>query len=200
MVNAAAGCLLGLDVGTTTVRAILFDLEGAALAEAACEPPVCHPHPDWAEIDVDVRWAAALDTMRRCVASAGVSPGAVQAIGLTGLMHALAPLDALGRPLARAMLWMDQRCRKQAAWMARERGETLAQALGRAAMSTTSSAPKLRWLREHEPELVDQTALFLPVQSLIGLRLTGVAATDPTQAGGTALYDRRADGWSPEMA
>lgn len=194
-----AAHILALDVGTTTVRALLFDLDGRPIAEAACEPALHHPRPNWAEIDAEERWTCCLKVMRHCLTRSGLKPVQVAAIGLTGLMHALVPLDATGKALAPAMLWMDQRCRGQAERMTSQHGDTIQRIMGRSQVRTTWSAPKLRWISEQAPHLMAQTHLFLPIQSLIAQRLTGVVATDPSNAGGTFLYDRARRDWSAEM-
>lgn len=195
----ADGCLLGLDLGTTTVRAVLFDGTGATLAEACSEPPVYYVPPDGAEIDAEERWGCAAAAMRACLANAGDAAGRIAAVGLSGLLHALVPVDAQGRALARAMLWMDQRCHPQAEHMTRAHGETIRRLFGHAEVSTTWSAPKLAWLVERRPDLVARTARFLSLKDLVVERLTGAVATDPGCAGGTLLYDRRAGAWSEEM-
>lgn len=195
----ADGCLLGLDLGTTTVRAVLFDGAGETLAEACSEPPVYYVPPDGAEIDAEERWARAAAAIGACLARAGDAAGGVAAVGLSGLLHALVPVDAQGRALARAMLWMDQRCHPQAERMTREHGETIRRLFGHAEVSTTWSAPKLAWLVERRPDLVARTARFLSLKDFIVERLTGTTATDPGCAGGTLLYDRRSGSWSDEM-
>ena len=193
------GYLLAVDAGTTTVRAVLFDLGGAPMVEARCEPPVYHPQPTWAEIDADAHWRAVAAMIRQVLQRSGVPAGRVLGVGLSGLMHAMVPLGDAGNVLARAMLWMDQRCAPQAEWMVREHGAAIAAILGGAYVSTTPSAPKLRWLAEHEPDLVRRTAVFLCVKDFLRFRLTGIPATDPSDAGGTSLYDRCSGNWSPAL-
>ncbi|MFH1086266.1 MAG: FGGY family carbohydrate kinase [Chloroflexota bacterium] len=198
-VAATDGLLLALDLGTTTVRAVLFDPRGGVVAESACEQPIYHPQPDWAEIDSDERWAAAVVMIRACLGQMSGAAARVRAIGLTGLMHALTPLDEDGHCLDRAMAWMDQRCRPQAEWLAREHGALLERVLGRTSLGTTPSAPKLRWVAEHRPALVARARHWLLMKDLAAYRLCGAMATDPSDAGGTGLYDRRTGDWSDEM-
>jgi xylulokinase len=190
------GLLLAIDIGTTTVRAMLFDLAGRRVGEARYEPPVLTPGPYMAEVEPELRYDLTLRAVRDCLQSAAVRPEQVLALSLSGLQHALVPLDGQGRVLDNAMLWMDQRCAPQAAWMSEEHGALLEELFGRAHMSTTMSAPKLRWLVEHRPELVAATRWFLPIKDYVRWRLTGQVATDPGDAGGTGMFNGRSGDWS----
>jgi xylulokinase len=191
------GHLLAIDVGTTTTRCVLFDLRGRQVGGAYREPPVRYPRPGWAEVAPGDWWTATVAVVREALEATRVPREQVLGVGLCGLKHAVVPVDAGGTPLANAMLWMDQRCRPQAEWMTREYGELIGQVLGRGPeMTTTPSAPKLRWIVENEPELLRRTTTFLLPKDFIRLRLTGTIATDPSDAGGTGLYDRRSGGWS----
>jgi xylulokinase len=192
--------VMAIDIGTTTTRCVLFSLRGTVAGEAYREPPVHYPQPGWAEVVPEEWWAATVAVVRETLRETGVPSEEILGIGLCGLKHAIVPMDARGIPLANAMLWMDQRCRAQAQWMTREHGALLEGALGRgSAMSTTPSAPKLRWLAENEPELLQRASTFLLPKDFIRYRLTGTIATDPTDAGGTGLYDRRNGDWSEPM-
>ena len=90
--------------------------------------------------------SAPQELIREVLAQPGIVASRVLAVGLSGLLHALTPVDEEGRVLARAMLWMDQRCQPQVEWMVREHRATLERVMGWAGVSTTFSAPKLRWL------------------------------------------------------
>lgn len=194
------GYLLAIDLGTTTTRCVLFDVQGVPVSEAYREPPVHYPRPGWAEVAPEDWWTATVAVVREARAAACVSPEQILCVGLCGLKHAVVPVDAGGTPLANAMLWMDQRCRAQAEWMTQEHGALIEAALGRGpVMSTTPSAPKLRWLAENEPALLDEAVVLLLPKDFVRFRLTGTIATDPTDAGGTGLFDRRSGDWSAPM-
>jgi len=188
--------LVAIDVGSTTTRCVLYDLQGHSLGEAYREPPVYHPRPNWTEVAPEDWWTCAAAAIREALLQAEIAPEQVRAVGLCGLKHALVPLDVEGRPLARSMLWMDQRCRPQAEWLAREHGDLIESVMGGGdSVSTTPSAPKLRWIVEHEPELLERTRVFLLPKDYIRFKLTGTLGTDPSDAGGTRLYDRRRNAW-----
>jgi L-iditol 2-dehydrogenase len=197
---AQEGYLLAIDVGTTTTRCLLFDLKGNPIAEAYREPQIYHPQPNWMEADPEDWWHCAVTVIREVIERAQVPRQHILGVGLCGLKHALVPIDANGRSLARAMLWMDQRCQPQAEWMTREHGDLIRECVGGAGtISTTPSAPKLRWIAEHDPDLLRRTKKFLPVKDFIRLRLTGTIATDPSDASGTRLYDPRSGDWSRRL-
>ena len=194
------GYLLAIDVGSTTTRCILFDLKGCATSEARREPPVYHPQVNWTEVEPEDWWTCTATVVREVLERARIPRKSVLAVGLCGLKHAVVPIDADGAPLARAMLWMDQRCQPQAEWMSREHGDLIAHAIGgNGTIGTTPSAPKLRWIVENEPDLLRRTAKFLLVKDFIRFRLTGTIGTDPSDAGGTSLYDQRSGTWSQRM-
>src|SRR5881296_1077108 len=147
--------LLGIDLGTTTCRCALFDLAGREVASARRETPVSFPRPLWAESDPEHWWRCVVAVLGETLAR--VRPEQVAAVGLCGLMHAPVLLDEADRPLAPAMLWMDQRCAPQAAAMNAEG------ASADGPIATTVSAPKLRWLAETRPDLLARArSIVLP--------------------------------------
>lgn len=191
--------LLALDQGTTTCRAVLYDLEANPIAEAYREVYVHHPRPSWAEVDPGDWWRASVSVIRETLQGAEVDPGRIAGIGLCALQHAAVPVDERGRPLARAMLWMDQRCQPQVEWMIREHEDRIAEVMGSDRLpSTTTTAPKLRWWMENRPDVIHRTHKFLWPKDFIRCRLTGVMASDPTDAGGGFLLhpERR---WAREI-
>ena len=194
------GFLLAVDIGSTTTRCILFDLKGMSVGEAYRELRLHHPRINWTEVEPEDWWQATAAVIREALERSGVPSEKILGIGLCGLQHALVPIDRHGRPLSRSMLWMDQRCQPQAEWLFREHRALVEEALGDAlAFTTTPSAPKLRWIVENEPDLVRQTYKFLLVKDFVRFRLTGTVATDPYDAAGTYLFNRRAGKWSHQM-
>jgi xylulokinase len=192
--------LLAIDQGTTTCRAVVYDLEGRLIAQAYREVYPYHPQPGWAEADPQDWWQATVAVVHEVLDQSGVSPSDIAAIGISALQHAIVPVDREGKPLARAMLWMDQRCAPQVEWMIRQHGETIRRVMGEGRFPTTTySAPKLRWWVEKRPEVVHQAAVFLLPKDYLRYRLTGEAATDPSDAGGAFLYHPTRHGWATEL-
>lgn len=185
--------VLGIDLGTTTCRCALFDLEGHEIVCAYREIRVHYPRPLWAEVDPDEWWRSTVVVIREALARSRVAPEQIAGIGLSGLMHAPVLLDRDGLPIAPAMLWMDQRCAPQVEALTRERQRRKPGSYP--PFVTAVSAPKLRWLADTHPELLAQADTFLLPKDFVRYRLTGVLGSDSSDAGGTGLYDRERGEW-----
>ena len=190
------GYLLAIDVGTTTTRAVLFDLEGTPVSEAFREPVVHHPEPNWAEVEADDWWRDCTSVVCEVLERSGIQADQILGIGLTALQHTLVPIDAQGNVLARGILWMDQRSKAQLTWLNREHAGIIAELLGRPGeLGNSTAVPKLRWMLEHAPEVLQRATMFLPVKDFIRYRLTGTAGTDTYDAASTGLYCQRTSNW-----
>jgi xylulokinase len=184
--------LVGLDVGTTGVKALALSPEGDVLARAEESYGLSTPHPGWAEQDPEDWWRAA----ERALAALGGEPAA---IGLSGQMHGLVVLDDRDRVLRPAILWNDQRTEAECVEIEERVGLTrLIQLTGNRAL-TGFTAPKLLWLRRHEPTTFAQVAHVLLPKDYVRLRLTGEHAIDVADASGTLLFDVARRRWSQEM-
>ncbi len=191
---------LGLDVSTTGAKALLIDASGAVVSSATTPLTLSTPQPLWSEQNPQDWWDGIAASIRRALAQAEVSGDAVTAVGLTGQMHGLTLLDAAGAVLRPAILWNDQRTGAQCDEIrARMGGKArLVQATGNDAL-TGFTAPKILWVREHEPEVYARVAHILLPKDYIRYRLTGEYATDKAGAAGTLLMDVRTRDWSPEV-
>jgi xylulokinase len=184
--------LVGLDVGTTGVKALALSPEGDVLARAEESYGLSTPQPGWAEQDPEDWWRAA----ERALAALGGEPAA---IGLSGQMHGLVVLDDRDRVLRPAILWNDQRTEVECVEIEERVGLTrLIQLTGNRAL-TGFTAPKLLWLRRHEPTTYAQVAHVLLPKDYVRLRLTGEHAIDVADASGTLLFDVARRRWSQEM-
>lgn len=184
--------LVGLDVGTTGVKAIAVSPEGEVLARAEEAYALSTPRPGWAEQDPEDWWRAT----DRALARIGVEPAG---IGLSGQMHGLVALDAAGRVLRPAILWNDQRTGAECAEIEERVGfDRLVALTGNRALAGFT-APKLLWLRRHEPDVYGRIARVLLPKDYVRLRLTGEHATDVADASGTLLFDVAARRWSDEV-
>src|SRR5580765_7829055 len=155
--------LVGLDVGTTGVKALAIDETGAVLARAEEAYPLSIPQPGWSEQDPEDWWLAA----QRALAALGVEPSA---IGLSGQMHGLVTLDADDRVLRPAILWNDQRTAAECAEIEETIGlERLVALTGNRAL-TGFTAPKVLWLRRHEPDIFARIARILLPKDYLRLR------------------------------
>lgn len=185
---------VGIDVGTGGVRVLAVDPEGRVAAQATQEYPLHVPRPGWTEQDPADWWAAAAACLRRVTAA--VPAGAIAAVGVTGQMHGSVFLDRRGQVIRPALLWNDQRtaaeCQEIEARVGREQLLALA---GNPAL-TGFTAPKVLWLRRHEPEHYAALAHLLLPKDYIRFRLTGALATDVADASGTLLLDVARRRWS----
>ena len=185
----------GLDVGTSGVKGLALDEQGNVLAAAEAGYPLSTPRPGWSEQDPEDWWRAAESVLARLRASAGPPQG----IGLSGQMHGLVALDSRERVLRPAILWNDQRTAAECGEIEATLGlEKLAALTGNRAL-TSFTAPKLLWLRNHEPELFASIARIALPKDYVRLRLCGEHATDVADASGTLLLDVAARRWSQEM-
>lgn len=191
---------LGIDIGTSGTKTLAIDERGTVLAEASAEYPLHHPRPLWSEQDPDDWWRATVATVRAVVRKAKLKPADVRAIGLSGQMHGSVFLDAQGRVLRRAILWNDQRTAAECAEIESRAGgrAKLIELVANPAL-TGFTAPKILWLRNHEPKLFARTRQVLLPKDEIRRRLTGELATEVSDASGTLLLDVRHRRWSTEL-
>jgi xylulokinase len=186
--------LVGLDVGTTGVKALALSPDGDVLATATHAYPLSTPQPGWAEQDPEDWWRAAE------AALAEVSAGRdVAGIGLSGQMHGLVVLDGAGDLIRPAILWNDQRTVRECAEIEERVGlDRLIALTGNRAL-TGFTAPKLLWLRRHEPDAYTRIGRVLLPKDYVRLRLTGEWAIDAADASGTLLLDVARRDWSGEV-
>ncbi len=185
---------LGLDVGTSAVKAVLVgeDLKPAAEAEAPLL--LDRPHRLWSEQHPDA-WIAAAD--EAVLALPADLRAQVQGVGLSGQMHGAVLLGADGRPLRPAILWNDGRAHAECAALEAAVPDSRVITGNKAMPGLT--APKLLWVREHEPEIFARIAKVLLPKDYLRLHLTGDHATDFADASGTLFLDVGAERWSPAM-
>lgn len=189
---------IGIDIGTSGAKGVLLGAQGKVLARAGASYPLLTPRPGWTEQDPEAWWQAAVAVLRELAEAAGKS-GAVAGIGLSGQMHGSVFLDGADRPIRPALLWNDARTHEACAEIERRVGrERVIEVTGNRA-STGMQAPKLLWLRAHEPEAAARVEKLLLPKDFIRLRLTGDYATDAADASGTLLLDLAARRWSEEM-
>jgi xylulokinase len=191
--------LLGLDIGTSGAKALLCDANGTVLATATAEYPLSTPRPLWSEQDPADWWGGARQAITAVIKKAGVAGTDVVGLGLTGQMHGAVFLDARDAVIRPALLWNDQRTAAECAEITERVGaERLIDIAGNPAL-TGFQAPKILWLRNHEPRNYTSLARVLLPKDYIRLKLTGVAASDASDAAGTLLLDLRARDWSAEI-
>jgi len=190
---------LGIDVSTTSAKALLIDESGRVSASASTPLTLQTPRPLWSEQNPHEWWDGVVASIRAALAQAGVQGSAVRAVGLTGQMHGLVLLDNKGEVLRPAILWNDQRTGAQCEEIHRRLGKArLIQITGNVAL-TGFTSPKLLWVQQNEPEVYARARHVLLPKDYARYRLTGTYAMDKADGSGTALFDVRARTWSSEM-
>ncbi len=185
--------VVGLDVGTTGVKAIAVAPDGRVVAVAERGYPLATPRAGWSEQDPEDWWRATLSALD------ALGPVEIGGIGLSGQMHGLVALDASDRVVRPAILWNDQRTAAECAEIEERVGlERLIALTGNRAL-TGFTAPKLLWVRRHEPEVFGRIARIMLPKDYVRLRLTGTWATDVADASGTLLFDVARRGWSDDV-
>jgi xylulokinase len=191
--------VLGIDTSTTATKAVLVDESGRVVGIGVVEYDYDVPRPLWSEQDPALWWDGTVAAIRSVLASTGIGGDSVAAIGLTGQMHGSVLLDADGMVLRPAILWNDQRTAHACDEIRRAVGpERLIEITGNDALAGFT-APKLVWVRDHEPDVWDRIAHILLPKDYVRLRLTGEYALDKADGAGTLLFDLAARDWSPEV-
>lgn len=185
---------LGIDIGTSSVKVALVDDAGAIAEQSSAALPIARPRPGWSEQDPADWWAAANTAVSAL--NAGLRKR-VRAIGLSGQMHGATLLDESNRPLRPAILWNDGRSEAECGEL--ERRVRNSRAITGNLTMPGFTAPKLIWVRKHEPELFAATRTVLLPKDYVRLRMTGEKATDLSDAAGTLWVDVGARAWSDEM-
>ena len=188
---------LGIDVGTTAVKALVVDEQGTVVGEAESPLEVSVPRPGWAEQHPSDWWQGTVNAVRTACNQAGVRE--VSSIGLSGEMHSSVLLDGSDSVLRPAILWNDVRTTAQCRFITETVGtDGLRRLVGNPALEGFT-APKLLWVRDEEPDTFEQTRTVLLPKDYVRLLMTGEKATEPSDAAGTLLFDVQQGCWSDEM-
>jgi xylulokinase len=190
---------LGIDVSTTGAKALLIDDQGLVVSSATTPLTLSSPRPLWSEQDPYEWWSATVTSIRQALSQANASGAQVQAIGLTGQMHGLVLLDQHDKVLRPAILWNDQRTGAECEEITHKVGaENLLLITGNQAL-TGFTAPKILWVRNHEPDVYAQIAHILLPKDYVRFRLTGNYAVDKADGAGMLLFDLKERDWSDEV-
>ncbi len=183
---------LGLDMGTTGVKAVVFDGKGTPLGIGLSEYTLETPAPDIVELEVEQYWLSAKSAMKSAVAKSGVNPATIRALSVTGQAETLIMVDTEGKPLRKAIVWLDNRAGREAKLLEMSfPSDTLFLMSGQTEMLPCWPAPKILWYRENEPELFSRTAEYLMVEDYIVHKLTGKYATCRGLMPSSLYYDIR---------
>ena len=195
---SAAPLFLGLDIGTSGVKALLVDETGTGVASAQVPLALATPQPGWAEQHPDDWWRATIDVI---AAVRAARPDAdIAAVGLSGQMHSSVFLDADAQVVRPALLWCDGRTTAECAEIVeRVGGEAQLRDWVCNPALEGFTLPKLLWLRTREPEAFARVRTVMLAKDFIRLRLTGRVSTEPSDASGTLMFDSVRGVWQPEL-
>ncbi|MEO1440902.1 MAG: xylulokinase [Chloroflexota bacterium] len=188
---------IGIDVSTTASKAVVIDTEGNVVATQGYPHKLSTPKPLWSEQDPEDWWQATSSSLRDVLKE--VDPADVAAIGLTGQMHGLTPMDENGGIVRPALLWNDQRSGQQCAEITGKIGEQkLYQKIG-SILLPGFTAPKLLWVKQNEPEMFEKVKHILLPKDYVRFRLSGEYVADVADGSGFGLMDIASRDWDDEM-
>ena len=191
--------LLGIDIGTSGTKTVIFDSQGNSIASATEEYPLYQPEIGWAEQDPGDWWNAVCSTIRAVLSKGNVKAESIKSIGLSGQMHGLVMLDQNNEVLRKAILWCDQRTDKECIEITNRVGaKRLIEITANPAL-TGFTASKILWVRNNERAVFEKCKKILLPKDYIRYMLTGEFATEVSDASGMQLLDIKERKWSDEV-
>lgn len=191
--------LLGIDIGTSGTKTVLFDETGKTITSALEEYPLYQPNIGWAEQDPEDWWKASCDGIRKVLAKSGVNPADISGIGLSGQMHGMVLLDAENKVLRRSIIWCDQRTTAECAQITSLVGEKRLIEITANPALVGFTASKIMWVKNNEPAVFEKIKKILLPKDYVRFRLTGEFATEVSDASGMQLLDVPGRCWSGEV-
>ena len=191
--------VIGCDIGSQSLKAILVSVEGKICGEATVSYPIDYPQPAWAEQDPDGWMDALAESVRSLLAGNHVSPGQIVALGLDAQVDGVVAVDSDGSALHPAIIWMDRRAVAQCERASKRISQEATFQITGLNLDPYHVAPKIRWLIDHEPNLFERAASFLLPGSYVAFKLTGEMGVDYSNASSTLLMDVRTRDWSQQM-
>jgi len=189
--------ILAHDLGTTGNKASLFDQEGKVRASAFFGYKTDYPRPNWVEQNPEDWWTAVCVTTKQLLSSSRVNPKNIACVSFSGQMMGCVVLDRQVRPLRSALIWADTRANPEAEQIIKKVGMDTAYRITGHRASSSYSAAKIMWVRDHQPDIFAEAYKFVHAKDFIAARLTGNFVTDLSDASGTNLYDLNTCDWSP---
>lgn len=191
--------VIGVDLGTSGTKTVLFSTDGQPLASKTIEYPLYQPQNGWAEQAPEDWWHAACGSMKEVISKSGINPKDIKGIGISGQMHGLVMLDKAGNVLRRSIIWCDQRTAAECEEITNKVGASRLIELTANPALTGFTASKILWVRNHEPEVYEKCAHILLPKDYVRYMLTGEFATEVSDASGMQLLDVPNRCWSDEV-
>jgi xylulokinase len=191
--------LIGVDLGTSGCKTVIFNAEGKEISMAQKEYPVYHPQPTWAEQKPQDWWNAVVETASESVKKAGVRRDQIAGLAVDSQREAVVPLSEKGEELYNSIIWLDNRTVLQAQKIQELMGKKRVLSVTGLVINPVYSASKILWLKENVSEVYEKTECFLCAKDYIIYRLTGEKVTDYSMASRTMLFNIKTRTWSTEM-
>ena len=191
--------LIGIDLGTSGTKTVLFDESGKAVSSATVEYPLYQPQNGWAEQDPADWWDACVQTLRQVLSESGVAAGDIKGIGISGQMHGLVMLDENGEVLRNSIIWCDGRTIRECEEITEKIGYSRLIEITANPALTGFTAGKILWVRRHEPEIYARCRHILLPKDYLRYKLTGEYAAEVSDASGMNLLDVPGRKWSEEV-
>lgn len=190
--------LVGLDVGTTNIKAVIFDISGQPVAQASVSTPTYYPQPSWAYYKAEELWQRTVEAIRLAVAKID-NPGRIVSVAAASMGEAGAPIDAHGQPTYDVIAWFDGRTQPQIEWLDRTLGKDRLFDITGLSLQPIFGLGKLLWLKENQPDAFARTVRWLNMADYIAYRLCGVPATDYSLASRTMALNLRRLRWADDL-
>jgi xylulokinase len=191
---------LGIDIGTTNVKCVLFGEGPKAVAEAAYEYPTAFPAPSWAEQDPEHWWEGTIATIRSVLSQSGIDASGIRAVAVSCQSPCALLVDRDGNPLHDALIWMDRRSTDELEFLDRTIGSQRVFEISGNRLDTYFMLSELLWFRRHHPELMEKTYKILQANGYVNLKLTGEFTIDSSNLSLTQINDLKGNCWSRELA
>ena len=192
--------ILAFDLGTTALKCALHDLHGNVIAKASVEYELITPDADSVEVEVETYWQAFKSALEKVLKDSGVNPLHIEALGLSAQGETLILVDKQGMPLRRAIVWLDNRAQQEANVLGEKFGHRHAyEVTGQVKLVPTWPAPKVLWIKKHEPKIFENAAKFLLIEDYFLHRLTGEYVCEGSLVTSTCYWNFRTRSWWPEM-
>jgi len=181
--------LLGIDVGTTGTKSVIFDAEGKFVSKGYVEYPVIIPKSGWAEQNPSKWWDATVQSLKNAIHRASIPTNEIACVGLSGQTNSPSFISEDGSPLRSSIIWMDKRAEPQASWIRREIGEETIHKTTGVKTDPFYSYCKIMWVKENQPKIFEQTKVILQPKDYIGFKLTEEHFLDKALASSSGLLD-----------
>jgi len=192
--------LIGIDIGTTNVKSVLFNEDGTKIAEHSIEYPTYFIRSGWVEQNPLKWWEATVETIIRVVRDSKVDKKDIAAIGVSSQAPTLVPVDKEGKALRNGLIWMDRRSQPESDFLEKEIGSLRVKRITGNRIDPYYLSSKILWYKNNEPELYKKTYKILQINGYINYMLTGAMTTDISHASLMGVFDIKQNQWSQELA